>query len=137
MSNDEVDTSIAFLERLNDDQLRVLAYLGVVSTLSDTCEALLQGANKTLSGKFNGESDFEHGVRERLFDPLLELSPRESWSSDFALGADGSRMFLAILQNRMILDELAQHLHHIGIETAAELALVFADLAALDEEGEK
>ena len=123
MSNDEVETSVAFLERLNDDQLGALAYLGVVRTLRDTCEALVQMANKTLSGKFNGESDFERGVRELLCDRREEAGPREPWSSDFALGADGSRIFLAILQNRMIVDKLVQHLHHLGVEIAAELAL--------------
>ena len=134
MSNDEVETGVAFMKRLNDDQLGVLAYLGVVRTLRDTCEALVQGANKILSGKFNGESDFEHGVRELLCDPRVDAGPRESWSSDFALGADGSRMFLAILQNRMIIEELVQHLHHLGVETSAELALVFADLKTQLEE---
>ena len=128
MSNDEVETSVAFMNRLNDDQLMVLAYLGVVRTLRNTCEELVQMANKNLSGKFNGESDFERGVRELLCDRREEAGPREPWSSDFALGADGSRMFLAILQNRMIVDKLVQHLHHLGLETAAELALVFADL---------
>ena len=136
MSNDEVETGVAFLERLNDDQLRVLAYLRVVRTLRDTCEALVQMANKTLSDKFNGESDFERGVRERLFDPLLELSSREPWSIDFALGADGSRTLLTISQNLMAVDELVQHLHHLGVETAAQIALVFADLKTQLEEGE-
>ena len=135
MSNDEVETSVAFLNRLNDDQLRVLAYLGVVRTLRDTCEALVQMANKNLSGKFNGESDFEHGVRELLRDRREEAGPREPWSSDFALGADGSRMFLAILQNRIIFDKLVEHLHHLGFETAAQIALVFADLKTQLEEG--
>lgn len=136
MSNDEVDTSIDFLKRLNDDQLKVLAYLGVVRTLRDTCEALVQGANKTLSGKFDGENDFERGVRGLLCDPREEAGPREPWSSDFALGADGSRMFLAFSQNLMAVDELVQHLHHLGVKTAAELALVFADLKTQLEEGE-
>ena len=128
MSNDEVETSVAFLERLNDDQLRVLAYLGVVRTLRDTCAALVQVANKTLSGKFNGESDFEHGVRELLRDRREESGPREPWSSDFALGADGSRTLLAFSQNLMPVDELVQHLHHLGVETGAGIAAVLADL---------
>ena len=136
MSDDEVETSIAFLERLNDDQLRVLAYLGVVRTLRDTCEALVQMANNTLSGKFNGESDFERGVRELLCDRREEAGPREPWSSDFALGADGSRAFLTFSQNLMTVDELVQHLHHLGVETAAQIALVFADLKTQLEEGE-
>lgn len=136
MSNDEAETSIAFLERLNDDQLRALAYLGVVRTLRDTCEALVQMTNKTLSGKFNGESDFERGVRKLLCDPREEAGPREQWSSDFALGADGSRVFLAFSQNLMAVDKLVQHLHYLGVEAAAEIALVFADLKTQLEEGE-
>ena len=134
MSNDEAETSIAFLERLNDDQLRVLAYLGVVRTLRDTCEALLQGANKTLSGQFNGESDFERGVRELLCDRREEAGLREPWSSDFALGADGSRTLLAFSQNLMPVDELVQHLHCLGVETGAEIAVVLADLKTQLEE---
>ena len=136
MGNDEVETSIAFLERLNDDQLRVLAYLGVVRTLRDTCEALVQMANKNLSGKFNGESDFDHGVRELLCDRREEAGPREPWSSDFALGADGSRTLLAFSQNLMPVDNLVQHLHRLGVETGAEIALVLADLKTQLEEGE-
>lgn len=135
MSNDEVETSIAFLERLNDDQLLVLVYLGVVRTLRDTCEALLQGANKTLSSHFNGESDFEHGVRELLCDPREEAGPREQWSSDFALGADGARTLLAFSKNLMTVDELVEHLHHIGVETGAGIAAVLADLKTQLEEG--
>ena len=135
MSNDEVETGVAFMKRLNDDQLRTLAYLGVVRTLRDTCEALVKMANKTLSGKFNGESDFEHGVRELLCDPRADAGPRESWSSDFALGADGSRMFLAFSQNLMTVDELVEHLHHLGVETGAGIAAVLADLKTQLEEG--
>lgn len=135
MSNDEVETSIAFLNRLNDDQLLVLVYLGVVRTLRDTCEALLQVANKTLSGHFNGESDFEHGVREFLCDPREEAGPREPWSSDFALGADGARTLLAFSQNLMTVDELVEHLHHLGVETGAGIAAVLADLKTQLEEG--
>lgn len=134
MSNDEAETSIAFLERLNDDQLRALAYLGVVRTLRDTCEALVQMANKTLSGKFNGKSDFEHGVRELLCDRREEVGPREPWSSDFALGADGSRTLLAFSQNLMPVDELIQHLHHLVAKTGAEIAVVLADLKTQLEE---
>ena len=136
MSNDEVDTSIAFMNRLNNDQLRVLAYLGVVRTLRDTCEALVQMANKTLSDKFTGESDFEHGVRELLCDRREEAGPREPWSIDFALGADGARTLLAFSKNLMSVDELVQDIHHLGIKAAAEIALVFADLKTQLEEGE-
>ena len=136
MSNDEVETSVAFLERLNDDQLRVLAYLGVVRTLRDTCEALVQMANKNLSGKFNGESDFERGARELLCDRREEAGPREPWSSDFALGADGSRTLLAFSQNLVAVDKLVQHLHHLGVEAGAEIVLVLADLKTQLEEGE-
>ena len=135
MSDDEVETSIAFLERLNKDQLLVLAYLGVVRTLRDTCEALVQGANKILSGKFDGESDFERGVRELLGERRGEAGPREPWSSDFALGADGSRTLLAFSQNLMAVDELVQHLHHLGVETGAGIAAVLADLKTQLEEG--
>ena len=135
MSNDEVETSVAFLNRLNDDQLRVLAYLGVVRTLRDTCEALVQMANKNLSGKFNGESDFERGVRELLCDPREEAGPREPWSSDFALGADGARTLLAFSKNMMTVDELVEHLHHLGVETGAGIAAVLADLKTQLEEG--
>ena len=136
MSNDEVGTSIAFMNRLNDDQLRVLAYLGVVRTLRDICEALVQMANKDLSGKFNGESDFERGVRELLCDPREEAGPRESWSSDFTLGADGSRTLLAVSQNMVATEDLVQDLYRIGIKTGSELAHIFAKLQALYEEGE-
>lgn len=135
MSNNEVNTSIDFMKRLNDDQLRVLAYLGVVRTLRDTCEALLEGANTTLVSQFNGESDFERGVRELLCDPREEAGPRESWSSDFTLGADGSRTLLTISQNMVAVEDLVQYLYRVGIETGSELAHIFAELQALYEEG--